>query len=375
LIVTGPFSSLAAIILIMPVTNINQDIAKELVETAQKICSPGKGILAADESTGTIKKRFDGAGIENTEANRAAYRAMLFRTKDVGKHISGCILYEETLFQKASDGTPMVELLKSQGIIPGIKVDQGLVDLPMSNGEHATQGLDGLAKRCDNYYAAGARFAKWRAVLKIGETMPSQLSIDETAHTLARYAAICQQSRLVPIVEPEVLADGAHSIVDCARVTEAVLSAVFKALNDHHILLEGCLLKPNMVTPGNDHAIKASPADVAFYTVRTLQRTVPPALVGVTFLSGGQSEEDASLNLSAMNAMPGRKPWALTFSYGRALQASTIKAWAGKDENVAHAQEVFIKRCKANGEAQLGTYKGSTDGSGSESLFVKGYVY
>lgn len=354
---------------------MNQDIAKELVETANKICSPGKGILAADESTGTIKKRFDGAGIENTEANRAAYRALLFETKDIGKYISGCILYEETLYQKAPNGTPMVELLRAQNIIPGIKVDQGLADLPLSNGEHATQGLDGLAKRCQNYYAAGARFAKWRAVVKIAQNMPSQLSIDETAHTLARYAAICQENRLVPIVEPEILSDGDHSIEHCAFVTERVLTAVFKALNDHHILLEGCLLKPNMVTAGSEHAKKASPAEVAFYTVRTLQRTVPPALVGVTFLSGGQSEEDASLNLNAMNALPGKKPWALTFSYGRALQASTIKAWAGKTENVVAAQAVLTKRALANSEAQVGKYKGTTDGSGSESLFVKGYVY
>lgn len=361
--------------LFMPVTNINQEIAKELVENANRICTPGKGILAADESTGTIKKRFDSAGIENTEANRAAYRALLFGTKDIGKYISGAILYEETLFQKAPDGRSMVEILHSQGILPGIKVDQGLVDLPMSNGESATQGLDGLAKRCQNYYSNGARFAKWRAVLKIGDKMPSALSIAETAHTLARYAAICQENRLVPIVEPEILTDGDHSIEHCAMVTEKVLAAVFKALNDHHILLEGCLLKPNMVTPGSDNPVKATPADVAFYTVRTLQRTVPPALVGVTFLSGGQSEEDASVNLNAMNALPGKKPWALTFSYGRALQASTIKSWAGKDENVKTAQEVFTKRAKANSEAQLGKYQGSTDGSGAESLFVKGYVY
>ena len=359
----------------MPVININQDIARELVETANKICAPGKGILAADESTGTIKKRFDGAGIENTEANRAAYRSLLFRTKDIGKYISGSILYDETLFQKAADGTSMVDILHSQGIIPGIKVDQGLVDLPLSNGEQATQGLDGLTKRCQTYYAAGARFAKWRSVVKIGANTPSDLSIQETAHTLARYAAICQENRLVPIVEPEILSDGDHSIEHCAFVTERVLTAVFKALNDHHILLEGCLLKPNMVTPGAEHNRRSTPAEVGFYTVRTLQRTVPPALVGVTFLSGGQSEEDASLNLNAINAVPGRKPWVLTFSYGRALQASTIKAWAGKEENVAAAQEVLFKRAKANGEAQLGTYKGTTDGSGSESLFVKGYVY
>jgi fructose-bisphosphate aldolase, class I len=354
---------------------IDQALAKELAANANAICTAGKGILAADESTGTIKKRFDGAGIENTEANRATYRAMLFTTKDIGNYISGAILYEETLFQKGPDGTPMVDLLKAQNIIPGIKVDQGLVDLPLTNGETATQGLDGLAKRCKDYYAAGARFAKWRAVLKISDNTPSELSIQETAHTLARYAAICQENRLVPIVEPEILADGNHSIERCAEVTERVLAAVFKALNDHHILLEGCLLKPNMVTPGSDYTPKASPADIAHFTVRSLQRTVPPALVGVCFLSGGQSEEDASVNLNAMNALPGRKPWALTFSYGRALQASTIKAWAGKPENVAKAQEVLLQRAKANGEAQLGKYKGSSDGTGKESLFVKGYVY
>lgn len=354
---------------------IDQELAKELAQTANAICAPGKGILAADESTGTIKKRFDAAGIDNTEANRAAYRAMLFTTKDVGKYISGAILYEETLFQKAPDGTPMVELLKKEGIIAGIKVDQGLVDLPLTKGESATQGLDGLAKRCKDYYAAGARFTKWRAVIKIGDNLPSQLSIQETAHTLARYAAICQENRLVPIVEPEILADGNHSIERCAQETEKVLAAVFKALNDHHILLEGCLLKPNMVTAGSDYPEPASPADVAHYTVRSLQRTAPPALVGVCFLSGGQSEEDASLNLNAINAIPGRKPWALTFSYGRALQATTIKTWAGKAENVAKAQEVFIQRARANGEAQLGKYKGSVDGTGKESLFVKGYVY
>ena len=359
----------------MPVSNMNQDVARELVENANKICSPGKGILAADESTGTIKKRFDSAGIENTEANRAAYRSMLFRTPNIGTYISGAILYEETLYQKAADGVAMVDILAAAGIIPGIKVDQGLVDLPMSNGEHSTQGLDGLAKRCQTYYAAGARFAKWRAVVKIGDHLPSQLSIDETAHTLARYAAICQENRLVPIVEPEILTDGGHSIERCAFETERVLTAVFKALNDQHVLLEGCLLKPNMVTPGSDYPKKATPYDVAHYTVRSLQRTVPPALVGVTFLSGGQSEEDASVNLNAINAIPGKKPWALTFSYGRALQASTIKTWAGKEANVEAAQAVLLKRAKANGEAQLGKYTGATDGSGSDSLFVKGYVY
>ncbi|EER07109.1 fructose-1,6-bisphosphate aldolase, putative [Perkinsus marinus ATCC 50983] len=362
----------------MPVRHIDQDVAAELVKTAQTICTPGKGILAADESTGTIKKRFDAAGIDNTEANRAAYRSLLFTTPDVGKYISGSILYEETLFQKAPDGTPMVELLRKAGIIPGIKVDKGLVALHLSDQETATQGLDGLAERCAKYYQAGARFAKWRAVLKISQAkhQPSQLSIDETAHTLARYASICQEHRIVPIVEPEILADGTHDIETCAYVTERVLTAVFKALNDHHILLEGCLLKPNMVTAGMQCSNRPSPADIARYTVRTLQRTVPPALVGVTFLSGGQSEEEASVNLSAMNAMPKeRRPWALTFSYGRALQATAIKTWAGKADNVRAAQEAFAYRAKANSEAQLGKYKGTEGGPGSESLYVANYVY
>ncbi len=286
----------------MPVRNMDQSIAKELVETAHKICAPGKGILAADESTGTIKKRFDSSKIDCTEANRASYRALLFSAPNIGDYISGAILYEETLYQKTPTGEPMVDLLAKAGIIPGIKVDQGLVQLAMTDGETATQGLDGLGKRCADYYAAGARFAKWRAVLKIGNGFPSELSIQETAHSLARYASICQENRLVPIVEPEILSDGDHSIERCAFETERVLTAVFKALNDHHVLLEGCLLKPNMVLAGVDHAQKASPSEVGFYTARTLQRTVPPALVGVVFLSGGQSEEEASVNLSAINA-------------------------------------------------------------------------
>lgn len=353
--------------------NFCQEISKELSETARKICTPGKGILAADESTGTIKKRFDSIGVENTEANRAAYRELLFTTKGVGKHISGAILYEETLFQSAN-GKKMVEMLHAEGIIPGIKVDMGLVALPGTDAEKATQGLDGLAERCQKYYAAGARFAKWRAVLEIDEAKnkPSPLSIAETAHSLARYAAICQQNRLVPIVEPEILTDGSHDIQHCAKVTETVLAAVFKALNDHHILLEGCLLKPNMVTPGAQCSSKATSADIAFYTVRTLKRTCPPALVGVTFLSGGQSEEDASLNLNAMNAGQ-EHPWALTFSYGRALQATVLKTWKGKVENVDAAKKALMERAEANGQAQLGKYKGGVASAGS--TYEKGYVY
>jgi len=250
----------------------------------------------------------------------------------------------------------MVKILQDAGVLPGIKVDKGVVPIN-SHGETATQGLDGLADRCKKYYEAGARFTKWRAVLKIStaDNLPSNHAIHETAHTLARYASICQANKLVPIVEPEILTDGAHDIETSAAVTERVLAAVFKALADQDVLLEGCLLKPNMVTPGQDCPKRASPQDVAYYTVRSLQRTVPPALVGITFLSGGQSEEDASLNLNAMNAMPGkeRRPWALTFSYGRALQATAIKTWAGKAEKYDEASKAFAKRAQANSEAQV----------------------
>lgn len=363
----------------MPTTKIDQALAKELAENANKIASPGRGILAADESTGTIQKRFDTYGIENTEENRSFYRGLLFSTKGVGKYISGAILFEETLYQKSPEGVLMTDLLKAEDILPGIKVDKGLVDLWGTDGEKATQGLDGLAKRCQDYYKAGARFAKWRCVLNIDQAKgkPSQVAIDETAHTLARYASICQENRLVPIVEPEIMQDGAHSIQVAAEITERVLAACMKALNEHHILLEGCLLKPNMVTPGSENTDWKT-EEIAYYTVRTLSRTVPPAMVGVMFLSGGQSEEDASLNLNAMNALQDtRKPWKLSFSYGRALQASVLKAWAGKPENKAAAQAALMVRAKANGEAQLGTYAGSKDG-GKEahmSLFQKGYVY
>lgn len=270
----------------------------------------------------------------------------------------------------------MTELLARQNIVPGIKVDAGLTVLPGTVEETATLGLDGLDTRCKKYYEAGARFAKWRAVLKINQVLglPSALSIAETASTLARYAAICQLHGLVPIVEPEILNDGDHTIELCAQVTERVLAAVFKALNDHGVLLEGCLLKPNMVLSGYEAAKKATAAEVGKWTLQTLQRTCPPALVGVVFLSGGQSEEEASVNLSAINAVAGKKPWAVTFSYGRALQASTIKTWAGKSENVKAAQAVLFARAKANGEAALGKYAGSREGQG-ESLHVKNYVY
>lgn len=350
--------------------------ADELIATASYIGTPGKGILAADESTGTIGKRFSNINVENVEANRRAFRELLFTTPGVFESLSGVILFEETLFQKTAAGKPFVEVLKEGGVIPGIKVDKGTVELPGTNGETTTQGLDGLAERCQKYYAAGARFAKWRAVLKIGPNEPSQLAINENANGLARYAVICQQNGLVPIVEPEILVDGPHNIDKCAEVTERVLAACYKALNDHHVLLEGTLLKPNMVTPGSESP-KVAPEVIAEYTVRALQRTMPAAVPAVVFLSGGQSEEEATLNLNAMNKLQTKKPWSLTFSFGRALQQSTLKAWAGKEENLAKAQAAFLERCKANSEATLGKYQGSktlSEGA-SESLHVKDYKY
>ncbi|KMZ58915.1 Fructose-bisphosphate aldolase [Zostera marina] len=350
--------------------------ADELIANAASIGTPGKGILAADESTGTIGKRLASINVENTESNRQALRELLFCTPGALMCISGVILYEETLYQSTAAGKPFVDVLNEAGVLPGIKVDQGVVELSGTNGETTTQGLDNLGKRCKKYYDAGARFAKWRAVLKIGPTEPSQLSIQENANGLARYAIICQENGLVPIVEPEILVDGPHDIERCADVSERVLAACYKALNDHHVLLEGTLLKPNMVTPGSD-AKKVAPDVIAVYTVRTLQRTVPPAVPAVVFLSGGQSEEEATRNLNAMNQLKGKKPWALSFSFGRALQASTLKTWGGKVENKEKAQAAFLARCKANSEATLGTYKGDAaqaDGV-SESLHVKDYKF
>ncbi|EEA07906.1 fructose-1,6-bisphosphate aldolase, putative [Cryptosporidium muris RN66] len=356
---------------------ISQELAKELVENAKRIASPGKGILAADESTGTIKKRFDQVGVENTEENRAAYRELLFKTEGLNEYISGVILYDETIFQKTASGEKMTDLLHKQGILPGIKVDMGLTTIPLTHNETSTMGLDGLASRCKKYYDAGARFAKWRAVLTIdcANKKPSNLAIQETSHTLARYAAICQEQRLVPIVEPEILTDGNHSIEVCASITEKVLASVIKALHDHHVLLEGALLKPNMVTPGSDFQKKATCEEIALYTVRTLRRTVPSAMAGVMFLSGGQSEEEASLNLCAMNNIKDNNLF-LSFSYGRALQASVLRVWRGKSENVSEAQKVLLERAKANSEAQFGKYRGGVGGAEAfEDLFVKSYVY
>ncbi|KAG6407405.1 hypothetical protein SASPL_130396 [Salvia splendens] len=347
----------------------------ELIKNAKYIATPGKGILAADESTGTIGKRLSSINVENIESNRQALRELLFTAPSALSYLSGVILFEETLYQNTSDGKPFVELLQDNNVVPGIKVDKGTVDLAGTNGETTTQGLDSLAARCQQYYKAGARFAKWRSVLKIGPTEPSELSIQQNAQGLARYAIICQENGLVPIVEPEILTDGSHDIDKCAAATEVVLAAVYKALNDHHVLLEGTLLKPNMVTPGSDSP-KVSAEVIAEYTVRALRRTVPPAVPGIVFLSGGQSEEEATVNLSAMNKLEVLKPWTLSFSFGRALQQSTLKTWAGKKENVEKAQAAFVARCKANSEATLGKYVGGAGGDlAAQSLYEQGYKY
>jgi len=349
--------------------------AEELVKNAKKIATPGKGILAADESTGTIQKRFDSIKIPNTEENRRSYRELLFSTPDLGSCISGVILYEETLYQKTADGKPFTQLLTEQGIVIGIKVDKGLKPLPGTDGEMVCQGLTDLDVRCKKYYEAGARFAKWRAVYTIGAGKPSELLVKEQAWGLARYAGICQANGLVPIVEPEILMDGTHDIGHCARVSEHVFSAVVKALHDNGILLEGSLLKPNMIVHGSDSGKAANAHEIASYTVRTLKRTIPAAIPGIMFLSGGQTEEEATLNLDAMNKLS-NNPWVLSFSFGLALQASCLQAWLGKPENVTQAQKVLFERAKGNSEAQLGKYKGGSAGStATTSLFERNYFY
>ncbi|XP_055923259.1 fructose-bisphosphate aldolase isoform X3 [Eupeodes corollae] len=336
----------------------SKELQEELSRIAKAIVAPGKGILAADESVSTMGKRLQDIGVENTDENRRQYRQLLFSTDPkVSENISGVILFHETLYQKADDGTPFVELLKKRGIIPGIKVDKGVVPLMGSEDECTTQGLDDLAARCAQYKKDGCDFAKWRCVLKIGKNTPSYQSILENANVLARYASICQSQRIVPIVEPEVLPDGDHDLERAQKVTETVLAACYKALNDHHVYLEGTLLKPNMVTAGQSCAKKYTPDEVALATVLALRRTVPAAVPGITFLSGGQSEEEASVHLNAINKVPLLKPWALTFSYGRALQASVLRAWAGKKENIAAGQTELLKRAKANSLACQGKYE------------------
>jgi fructose-bisphosphate aldolase, class I len=329
----------------------------ELNKVAQAMVAPGKGILAADESSGTIKKRFDAIGVESTEDNRRDYREMMFRTAEAMKNnISGVILYDETIWQKAKDGTPLVEIIKKAGSIPGIKVDEGTQPLPNCPGELVTVGLDKLAERLKKYYDQGARFAKWRAVIDIGAGIPSYTCILANAHALARYAALCQQAQIVPIVEPEVLMDGAHDIDRCVDVTTWTLKETFQQLFYNRVALEGIVLKPNMAVPGKKSAKQVSVEEVAEKTVKMLKECVPGAVPGIAFLSGGQSDEEATAHLDAMNKI-GNLPWALTFSYGRALQAAPQKAWSGKAENVAAGQRAFAHRAKMNGLAALGQWK------------------
>ena len=350
---------------------------QELIATAKAITRKGYGILAADESTGTIGKRFAPINVENTEENRRAYRELLFTSPGLENYISGVIMFEEQLDQKDSNGTKFPALLKELGIISGIKVDKGVKIIGGTKDETATQGIDNLGERCAEFYEKGCRFAKWRAVLRIDveNKLPSKVAAVENAHNLARYASICQDNGLVPIVEPEVLCDGTHSIEECAEATERVMAEVTKALMDQGVFAEGMLLKPNMITSGTEAEVKATPEEVAWYTVRTFGRTLVPNVPGIVFLSGGQSEEQASINLNALNKLEGvSKPWAMTFSFGRALQASCLKVWLGKPENVEAAQKALLARCKANSEAAQGTYEGGAAGS-SDSLHVKNYVY
>jgi fructose-bisphosphate aldolase class I len=329
----------------------------ELNKVARAMVAPGRGILAADESSGTIKRRFDAIGVESTEDSRRDYRELLFRTTEaMSKHISGVILYDETIWQKAKDGTPLVDLIKKAGSLPGIKVDEGTKPLPECPGELITVGLDKLADRLPKYYEQGARFAKWRAVIDIGTGIPSYTAIRTNVHAMARYAALCQAAQIVPIVEPEVLMDGDHDIARCAEVTEFVLKEQFQELYYQRVALEGIVLKPNMVIAGKKSAKQASVEDVAEQTVKVLKACVPGAVPGIAFLSGGQSDEEATAHLDAINRI-GDLPWSVTFSYGRALQAAPQKAWSGKPENVAAAQRAFAHRAAMNGLASTGTWK------------------
>jgi fructose-bisphosphate aldolase class I len=319
--------------------------------------APGKGILAADESSSTIKKRFDAIGVESTADSRRDYRELLFRSSEaMSKYVSGVILYDETIRQKAKDGTALVALIQQSGAIPGIKVDKGSKPLAACPGEQVTEGLDGLRERLIEYRELGARFAKWRAVIDIGPGIPSHTCIVANAHALGRYAALCQEQDIVPIVEPEVLMDGAHDMDRCYQVSEFVLKETFEQLYEQRIALEGMVLKPNMVVPGKKSGQRASVEEVAERTLKLLKNCVPPAVPGIAFLSGGQSDEEATAHLDAMNRL-GELPWHLTFSYGRALQAAPQKAWSGKSENVAAAQRAFIHRARMNGLAALGQWK------------------
>ena len=327
----------------------------ELESTAQALVPSGRGILAADEGEATIKRRFDSINVECTEENRRSYREMLFTTPGAEEFISGVILFEETLRQTTQNGTPFPELLANKGIIPGIKADTGPKDLAGFPGETVTEGLDGLRERLTEYRELGARFGKWRAPINVGDSLPTQFAIDANAHALARYAAICQEVGLVPIVEPEILMEGTHTIERCEEITEATLKRVYFELHAHRVVLEGTLLKPNMVLSGTDCPVQAGVQEVAEATIRCFRRGVPAAVPGIVFLSGGQSAKIATEHLNAMNAI-GNCPWELSFSYGRALQGPTLEAWGGNAGNASKAQKVFYHRAKCNSAARYGTY-------------------
>jgi fructose-bisphosphate aldolase, class I len=334
----------------------------ELNATARALVAKNRGILAADESSGTIKKRFDSIKLESTEENRRAYREMLFTAPGAQQYISGVILYDETLRQKTKDGVAFPAYLAKSGMLPGIKVDLGAKPLPGFPGETMTEGLDGLRERLAEYYKLGAKFAKWRAVINIDSGVPTRYAIDANAEGLARYAALCQEADIVPIVEPEVLMDGGHTLERCEEVTNAVLDSVFSHLFAARVALEGMVLKPNMVIPGKKSSDQASPARIAEATVRTLKRQVPPAVPGIAFLSGGQSPIDATLHLNLMHAA-GPLPWALTFSYGRALQEDALKAWCGKQSGLGPGQKALALRAKLNGLAASGEYSAAMEAS------------
>ena len=332
-----------------------------LNQVAEKMVAPGKGLLAADESSGTIKKRFDDIGVPSTEETRRDYRELLFRCTDVLRdHIGGVILFDETIWQDAADGTPLVRLIEAAGAVPGIKVDEGAKPMAGFPGETITEGLDGLAGRLKRYYERGARFAKWRGVIDIGDGIPSWGALKANAHALARYAALCQEAQIVPVVEPEVLMDGAHDIDRCDEVTRWTLQTVFQELYEQRVALEGMVLKPNMVISGVKSGRKDSAEEVARHTLAVLKAHAPAALPGIAFLSGGQSDEEATQHLDAMNRM-GPLPWRLTFSYGRALQHAAQHAWRSKPENVPAAQRAFRHRARMNGLASLGQWQASME--------------
>ena len=335
----------------------------DLAEIARALVAPGKGILAADESTATIKRRFDAIGVENTEDNRRAYRELLFRTAGAADYISGVILYDETIRQKAADGTPLVKVLQDQGVAAGIKVDSGAKPLAGSPGEVITEGLDGLRERLAEYRGLGAVFAKWRAVITIGDGIPTRGCIESNAHALGRYAALCQEAGIVPIVEPEVMMDGGHSIDACYDVTLITLHAVFRELASQRVALRGMLLKPNMVLSGSEAKGRASAQEVARRTVDCFMDAVPAAVAGIAFLSGGQSDEEATVNLDAINryAATVGAPWPLSFSYGRGLQAAALTTWRGESANVAAAQAQYRHRAQCTGAARRGEYSAALE--------------